>query len=133
MSAWKEIKSIEELFAYVNELEQGGEFQPIKFTWPISLSLHIEGPSWDRRFDKRTAQYVVELQKALEHMLEEFAPEVAPLELLVKVDSREGSWDSLADITSFLEILADKMTGEQFFYLIALTIALFGGYKIYKT
>lgn len=132
MDSYKEIKSVEDLFAYVNELEQGAKFLPIKLAGRISLALHIEGPSWDGRIDKRTAQYVVDLQKALEHMLEEYAPEAVPQEILVKVETKEGSWQSLADVTSFLEVLAGKMTDEQSFCLFMTALLLVGGYMIFK-
>lgn len=128
MSDCKAVKSIEELFAYVNELEQGAEFQPIKLDGTISLTLHIEGQSWDGRVDKRTAQYVVELQKAFELILEEYAPEAVSQDILIKVDSKEGSWNSIADITEILDILVSKMTDMQAFGVIIAGIGLIGGY-----
>lgn len=132
MSNYKTIASLEDLFVYVNELEQGAEFQPIKLTGKISLALHIEGQSWDGRLDKRTAQYVVDLQKTFEQFFEEYTSEEAPHDLLIKVGSRQGSWESFADITQFMNILVGKMTDEQSFYLLAYAITLIGGYKIFK-
>lgn len=124
----KIIRSLDELFLYAHEVEQGAEFLPVKLEGSFPLSLHIEGESWDKRIDKRSAQYVIALQTAFDDMLEEFAPEAARDELLVKVETKEGSFISWADIDPILHKLVDKMDNWQAFTSVITGIAAISGY-----
>ncbi|MGN0008677.1 MAG: hypothetical protein ACI33N_03355 [Desulfovibrionaceae bacterium] len=132
MSDVKVVTSMDELFFYVQELNQGAEFTPIQLNGNFTISLHIKGKSWDKRIDSRTAQYVIGLQTAFDDILEEFAPEAEKDKLLVKVENREGSWDSLADITPFLTEVVSKMTDTQTFMSVMASIAGIAGIFIWN-
>lgn len=126
------MKSMDDLFRYAHELEQGAEFMPVQLAGEFTLALHIEGKSWDKRIDRRTAQYVIALQTAFDDILEEFAPEADRRELLVKVENREGSWESLADITPFLMELVGKMTDGQVFISVITAIGGVAGIPMWS-
>ena len=75
MEEVKVISSMDELFIYAQEVSMGAELLPIKLDGAFTVSLHIQGRTWDKRIDRRTAQYVISLQNTFDELLEEFAPE----------------------------------------------------------
>lgn len=123
----KVISSMDELFIYAQEVSMGAELLPIKLDGSFTVSLHIQGRTWDKRIDSRTAQYVISLQNAFDELLEEFAPETEKKELLVKVDNKEGSWASFADVSPHIGTLVGNMTDTQSFIAIMTGIAAAAG------
>lgn len=127
MDEKKVIHSLEELFTYAYEVEQGAPLLPIQLEGGDSLafSIHIEGLSWDGKIDKRSAAYVVALQKAFDNLLEEYAPEAEVEQHLVKVANKEGSLFALVEIFPVLEPLVNKVNEmESVHFLILLVTGL---------
>lgn len=89
--------------------------------------LHIEGASWDRRIDKRSANYILSLQTVFDNLMLEYAPDADAQKLLVKVDNKEGSLLSYSDILPFLSKLVDKMTDTQIFMSVVTAIGAVAG------
>lgn len=132
MEDFKTVSSLDELLIYAYEVEQGAPLLPLRLEGPITLALHIQGSSWDRRIDKRSAQYVLALQGVFDNLLEEYFPDVNGEKLLVKVNTQEGSWESFADISPFLQQTADKMTDIELFITVMTVIAAAAGIPMWK-
>lgn len=96
------------------------------------LTLHIDGPSWDDRLDKRSAQYIISLQAAFDNLIEDFAPDIPVEKLLVKVNIRKGSLETVAEVTDFLKSLVSKMSDIQIFISIMTALAATAGYLMWS-
>ena len=128
MTGIRRIETLNDLFIYASELERGSAFEPIELGEnAFTIALHIDGDSWDKRIDKRSAHYVINLQNALDDMMTEFAPGIDNEKLLVKVDNKEGSLESLADVTPFLTAVVNNMTDTQTFIAAITAIAALAG------
>ncbi len=129
----KTIQSLDDLFIYAYEVEQGiSVLQPIRLDGDFSLRLHVKGDSWDKRIDERSAQYIISLQAALDNLLEEYSKEVDRDKLLVKVATEEGSLLSSAEITPFLSQLVSSMTEPHIFIAVMTTIAAISGVTMWS-
>lgn len=91
------IHNFDELFLLAVDMEQKGALMPISLKGSFPISIHIRGDGWDKRIDKRIAQYVLNLQSAMDDILEEYAP--GSEKPLLKVESRDGSSNTWADIS----------------------------------
>ncbi len=127
MEETKIIHSLDELFIYAYEVKQGATLLPMALEGDFFLTLHIEGPSWDSRIDQRSANYILSLQSVFENLISEYDPKADSQKLLVKVDNKEGSWISSADILPFLSNLVDKMADIEIFWSVVTAIGAVAG------
>lgn len=132
MSDTKIIRSLDELFIYALEVDQGLPLLPIQLDGSFFLTLHIDGPSWDNRLDKRSAQYIISLQSAFDNLIEDIAPDIPTEKLLIKVNIKKGSLESVAEITDFLKSLVSKMNDSQIFYFVITALAATAGYLMWS-
>lgn len=132
MDEIKTIKSLDELFFYAQEAATKDNLPTIKLEGKFTIELHIEGATWDRRIDSRSAQYIISLQNTLDDLLDEFAPEANKKELLVKMENRDGSFLSSVDITRVLESMVSKLNSGDIFILAMTAIAAIGGYFMWS-
>ena len=109
-------------------MEQKGALMPISLKGSFPISIHIRGDGWDKRIDKRIAQYVLNLQSAMDDILEEYAP--GSEKPLLKVESRDGSSNPWADISEILNIVFSKMNDVEIFISFIMAIAGCCGYFI---
>lgn len=122
------IHNFDELFLLAVDMEQKGALMPISLKGSFPISIHIRGDGWDKRIDKRIAQYVLNLQSAMDDILEEYAP--GSEKPLLKVESRDGSSNPWADISEILNIVFSKMNDVEIFISFIMAIAGCCGYFI---
>ena len=124
------IHSLEELLEYGASCSPT-DFEPIELDGDFILSVRVEGTTWDSRIDRRSAQYVIALQRAIDDLLDEFVPDTNHENVLVRITNRDGSFESLADIKEALLMAVGKVKDYQTFICLLAAICGIGGYFWY--
>jgi len=93
-----------------------------------SIPIRVQGVSWDKRIDARSAEFVQGLQKELNDFCKRYPEILGPDAPLLKVAIRDGSGILDPDYLPLLKEALKKMTGRQAAALIATLIISTSGY-----
>lgn len=126
----RNIHNFDELFLLAVDMERKGALMRVSVEGNFPISIHIRGDGWDKRIDKRIAQYVLALQSAMDDILEEYVP--GSEKTLLKVESREGSSNPWVDISEILNMAFSKMSDIQIFVSFIIAISGCCGYFIWS-
>lgn len=133
----KEVQNLNDLFIYAAEVTRKEvTYEPISITGEnFAISLHIEGPTWDKRVDPRIAKYVLLLQNSFDDLLAEYSDSATYEETppMVKMEARDGSSLPWTEISKFLKHVLTPMTPEKTFIAVLVAIgAISGAYYVHR-
>lgn len=97
-----------------------GEIQPdeIKIDGDFTFTIKVCGDTWDDAIDYRTANFILDLQKAINHLYTEIHGDIIPLRNLsklvtVKVKVEKGSLTYNIDLAKVIGKMVGNMTGPE--------------------